>query len=114
MRGLQGDVRGTPDCRLLPRSRSPPEFKTPFALFHQRYATNVLPTWHRAQPLRTLAHNGEINTIWGNRARMEARAATLPLELHPVLSEGGSDSTSLDEIVEMLSHNGRRWPKQYA
>jgi glutamate synthase domain-containing protein 2/glutamate synthase domain-containing protein 1/glutamate synthase domain-containing protein 3 len=84
-----------------------PEFKTPFALFHQRYATNVLPTWHRAQPLRTLAHNGEINTIWGNRARMEARAATLPLELHPVLSEGGSDSTSLDEIVEMLSHNGR-------
>ena len=84
-----------------------PEFKTPFAIFHQRYATNVLPTWHRAQPLRTLAHNGEINTIWGNRARMEARAATLPLELHPVLSEGGSDSTSLDEIVEMLSHNGR-------
>ena len=84
-----------------------PEFKTPFALFHQRYATNVLPSWDRAQPLRTLAHNGEINTIWGNRARMEARAATLPLELHPVLSEGGSDSTSLDEIVEMLAHNGR-------
>jgi len=84
-----------------------PEFKTPFALFHQRYATNVLPSWHRAQPLRALAHNGEINTIWGNRARMEARAATLPLDLHPVLSEGGSDSTSLDEIVEMLSHNGR-------
>ena len=84
-----------------------PDFKTPFALFHQRYATNVLPSWHRAQPLRALAHNGEINTIWGNRARMEARAATLPLELHPVLSEGGSDSTSLDEIVEMLSHNGR-------
>ncbi len=84
-----------------------PEFTTPFALFHQRYATNVLPSWDRAQPLRTLAHNGEINTIWGNRARMEARAATLPLELHPVLSEGGSDSTSLDEIVEMLSHNGR-------
>jgi glutamate synthase (ferredoxin) len=84
-----------------------PEFKTPFALFHQRYATNVLPSWDRAQPLRVLAHNGEINTIWGNRARMEARAATLPLELHPVLSEGGSDSTSLDEIVEMLSHCGR-------
>jgi glutamate synthase (NADPH/NADH) large chain len=82
-------------------------FETPFALFHQRYATNVLPSWHRAQPLRALAHNGEINTIWGNRARMEARAATLPLELHPVLSQGGSDSTSLDEIVEMLSHNGR-------
>ena len=84
-----------------------PEFKTPFALFHQRYATNVLPSWSRAQPFRTLAHNGEINTIWGNRARMEARAATLPLDLYPVLSEGGSDSTSLDEIVELLAHNGR-------
>jgi glutamate synthase (NADPH/NADH) large chain len=84
-----------------------PAFRTPFALFHQRYATNVLPSWSRAQPFRTLAHNGEINTIWGNRARMEARAATLPLDLHPVLSEGGSDSTSLDEIVELLANNGR-------
>ncbi|MBV8140166.1 MAG: glutamate synthase large subunit, partial [Deltaproteobacteria bacterium] len=84
-----------------------PEFKTPFALFHQRYATNVLPSWSRAQPFRTLAHNGEINTIWGNRARMEARAATLPLDLYPVLSEDGSDSTSLDEIVELLANNGR-------
>jgi glutamate synthase (NADPH/NADH) large chain len=84
-----------------------PEFKTPFALFHQRYATNVLPSWSRAQPFRTLAHNGEINTIWGNRAGMEARAATLPLDLYPVLTEGGSDSTSLDEIVELLGQNGR-------
>jgi glutamate synthase (NADPH/NADH) large chain len=83
------------------------EFKTPFALFHQRYATNVLPSWERAQPFRTLAHNGEINTIWGNRARMEARAATLPLDVYPVLTQGGSDSTSLDEIVELLAHNGR-------
>jgi glutamate synthase (NADPH/NADH) large chain len=84
-----------------------PEFKTPLALFHQRYATNVLPSWDRAQPFRTLAHNGEINTIWGNRARMEARAATLPLDVYPVLTQGGSDSTSLDEIVELLAHNGR-------
>jgi glutamate synthase (NADPH/NADH) large chain len=84
-----------------------PEFKTPFTVFHQRYATNVLPSWARAQPFRVLAHNGEINTIWGNRARMEARAATLPLELHPVLTEGGSDSTSLDEAVELLAQNGR-------
>jgi glutamate synthase (NADPH/NADH) large chain len=83
------------------------EYRTPFALFHQRYATNVLPSWARAQPLRVLAHNGEINTIWGNRARMEARAATLPLDVYPVLTEGGSDSTSLDEIVELLAQNGR-------
>ena len=52
------------------------EFKTAIALFHQRFATNVLPSWDRAQPFRTLAHNGEINTIWGNRSNMEARAAT--------------------------------------
>jgi len=84
-----------------------PGFKTPFALFHQRYATNVLPSWERAQPFRCLAHNGEINTIWGNRARMEARAATLPLDMSPILTQGGSDSTSLDEIVELLAHSGR-------
>jgi glutamate synthase (NADPH/NADH) large chain len=84
-----------------------PDFKTSIALFHQRYATNVLPSWDRAQPFRTLAHNGEINTIWGNRSNMEARAATMALDLHPVLTSGGSDSTSLDEIVELLSNNGR-------
>jgi glutamate synthase (NADPH/NADH) large chain len=83
------------------------KFLTPFALFHQRYATNVLPAWHRAQPLRTLAHNGEINTVWGNRARMDARTATIPAENHPICSEGGSDSTSLDEVIEMLARNGR-------
>jgi glutamate synthase (NADPH/NADH) large chain len=96
--------------RLLPQfypDLADPAFETPFAIFHQRYATNVLPSWDRAQPCRTLAHNGEINTIWGNRARMDARAATLSLDLHPVLTEGGSDSTSLDEIVELLAQNGR-------
>jgi len=96
--------------RLLPQfypDLANPDFATAFTIFHQRYATNVLPSWDRAQPCRTLAHNGEINTIWGNRSRMEARADTLPLELHPVLTVGGSDSTSLDEVVELLSQNGR-------
>jgi len=83
------------------------EFITPFAIFHQRYATNVLPAWHRAQPLRMLAHNGEINTIWGNRAHMEARRATLPRECEPVLSESASDSMSLDEVAELLAHHDR-------
>ena len=83
------------------------DFVTPFAVFHQRYATNTLPTWHRAQPGRTLGHNGEINTVWGNRARMEARDSTLPVECKPVLTQGGTDSTSLDETVELLLHNGR-------
>jgi glutamate synthase domain-containing protein 2/glutamate synthase domain-containing protein 1/glutamate synthase domain-containing protein 3 len=83
------------------------EYTTAFAIFHQRYATNVLPSWDRAQPLRTLAHNGEINTVWGNRGRMDARAATIPAECHPILSKDGSDSTSLDEVVELLARNGR-------
>ena len=82
-------------------------FVTPFTVFHQRYATNTTPTWHRAQPGRVLAHNGEINTVWGNRARMAARDSTLPVECKPILTEGGTDSTSLDEAVELLSRNGR-------
>ena len=83
------------------------EFVAPFAIFHQRYATNVLPSWHRAQPLRVLAHNGEINTIWSNRAHMEARGATLPRECEPILTGDASDSMSLDEIAELLANNGR-------
>ena len=82
-------------------------YRTPFALFHQRYATNTLPTWHRAQPGRLLAHNGEINTVWGNRARMAARDSSLPDAFKPILTEGGTDSTSLDEAVELISRNGR-------
>jgi glutamate synthase domain-containing protein 2/glutamate synthase domain-containing protein 1/glutamate synthase domain-containing protein 3 len=84
-----------------------PRYITSFAIFHQRYATNVAPSWDRAQPLRTISHNGEINTVWGNRARMDARAATLPDELKPIFSPDGSDSTSLDETAELLAHNGR-------
>jgi glutamate synthase (NADPH/NADH) large chain len=82
-------------------------FTTSFALFHQRYATNVLPSWDRAQPLRVLAHNGEINTVWGNRARIDARAANIPAENSPIFSADGSDSTTLDEVVELLARNGR-------
>src|SRR5271157_1668927 len=83
------------------------EFVTPFAIFHQRYATNVLPSWHRAQPLRMLAHNGEINTIWGNRAHMEARRATFPQECEPMLTGDASDSMSLDEVAELLANHDR-------
>lgn len=83
------------------------EYVTTFAIFHQRYATNTLPAWHRAQPGRVLAHNGEINTVWGNRARMAARDSTLPVECKPILTRGGTDSTSLDEAIELISRNGR-------
>ena len=97
-------------ARLLPEfypDLADERFVTPFALFHQRYATNVAPSWDRAQPFRILGHNGEINTIWGNRARMTARAATLPDELRPIFTPSGSDSTSLDEVIELLARNGR-------
>src|SRR5580658_1176052 len=67
-----------------------PAYTTPFALFHQRYATNVAPSWDRAQPFRLIAHNGEINTVWGNRARIDARAATLSEDLKPIFSADGS------------------------
>ncbi|QMV20173.1 glutamate synthase large subunit [Granulicella sp. 5B5] len=84
-----------------------PEYVTRFALFHQRYATNTLPAWHRAQPGRKLGHNGEINTVWGNRSRMVARDSTLPVECKPVHTKDGTDSTSLDETIELISQNGR-------
>ena len=83
------------------------DFVVPFAIFHQRYATNVLPSWHRAQPLRMLAHNGEINTIWSYRAHMQARRATLPRECEPILSVEASDSMSLDEVAELLANHDR-------
>jgi glutamate synthase (ferredoxin) len=96
--------------RLLPEfypDLSCSDYVTHFAIFHQRYATNTLPAWHRAQPGRKLGHNGEINTVWGNRARMAARDSTLPVECKPVLTKDGTDSTSLDETVELISQNGR-------
>jgi glutamate synthase (ferredoxin) len=82
-------------------------YASTFAVFHQRYATNVLPRWSLAQPFRLLAHNGEINTIWGNRARMEARRSSLPPAFEPLLTAGLSDSGSLDEVAELLARHGR-------
>jgi glutamate synthase (ferredoxin) len=96
--------------RVLPEfypDLASPEFVTQFAVFHQRYATNTLPAWHRAQPGRKLGHNGEINTVWGNRSRMAARDSTLPVECKPVFTKDGTDSTSLDEAIELISQNGR-------
>ncbi|MFI5041115.1 MAG: glutamate synthase subunit alpha, partial [Acidimicrobiales bacterium] len=87
----------------------------PFAVFHQRFSTNTLPTWERAQPFRMLCHNGEINAIAGNVNRMRARsvlgtkAAGLGEEelFHPVLDDVDSDSGHLDRAVELLVRGGR-------
>jgi glutamate synthase (NADPH/NADH) large chain len=84
-----------------------PRFTSTFTIFHQRYATNTAPSWDRAQPGRAFAHNGEINTVWGNRSRMAARDSTLPIECKPVLTKTGTDSTSLDETIELIAKNGR-------
>src|ERR1700693_3380323 len=71
----KGLVRGV-DLAAFYSDLENPLYETPFALFHQRYSTNTSPSWALAQPFRLLAHNGEINTIAGNRARMRAREAS--------------------------------------
>src|SRR5262249_51355386 len=82
------------------------------ATFHQRFSTNTLPNWRLAQPFRLLAHNGEINTIRANRTWTAARAAKLrsPLvdfsDLGPLVSPDGSDSQSLDNMLEVLLAGG--------
>jgi glutamate synthase (ferredoxin) len=90
-------------------------FAAPFAIFHQRFSTNTLPTWERAQPFRMLCHNGEINALAGNVNRMRARAVLgteavgLGAEelFHPVIDEDDSDSGQLDSVVELLTRAGR-------
>ncbi|MGH7765327.1 MAG: glutamate synthase large subunit, partial [Candidatus Dormibacteraceae bacterium] len=83
-----------------------PGCESRLAVFHQRYSTNTMPDWRLAQPFRTLAHNGEINTITGNRAWMRAREPELESELRGVVWPEGSDSASLDNVLELLVHRG--------
>ncbi len=91
------------------------DFEASLAVFHQRYSTNTSSTWMLAQPFRMLAHNGEINTLMGNRNWMRAREANLssPLwkehirRLVPIINHHGSDSMSLDNVLELLQHSGR-------
>jgi glutamate synthase (ferredoxin) len=86
-----------------------------FTIFHQRFSTNTLPTWERAQPFRGLCHNGEINAIQGNQNRMLARAVLGTEEaglgpealFRPVLDPQTSDSGKLDEALELLVRGGR-------
>ena len=88
------------------------------AVVHSRFSTNTLPRWELAQPFRYIAHNGEINTVRGNRNWITARESTLrsdalPLEvaeLAPIVTEHMSDSASFDEVVELLVQSGRSLP----
>src|SRR4029077_6117820 len=83
-----------------------PRTESRLAVFHQRYSTNTMPDWRLAQPFRMLGHNGEINTITGNRAWMRAREAELEPELRGAVWSEGSDSASLDNALELLVHRG--------
>jgi Glutamate synthase domain 2 len=93
-------------------------FKSAIAVVHQRYSTNTFPTWDLAQPFRFLAHNGEINTIRGNRNWMHAREGVLKSDtfgdslstLFPIIKSHGSDSASLDNVLELLTMDGRTLP----
>lgn len=92
-----------------------PLYESPVSVFHQRYSTNTRPAWALAQPLRMLAHNGEINTLRGNVNWMRAREESLsclakemdPRAVLPVIDSTGSDSTCLDNVFELLVLAGR-------
>jgi glutamate synthase (NADPH/NADH) large chain/glutamate synthase (ferredoxin) len=92
-----------------------PNYTTSLAVFHQRYSTNTFPTWPLSQSCRMLSHNGEINTVQGNRLWTQAREAELKSpffgdsikKLRPIIQPGGSDSSSLDNALELLVMGGR-------
>ncbi len=108
----KGLVIGSRLPDLYPDLRAP--LTVGYAVFHQRYATNTHPVWRLAQPFRSIAHNGEINTVRGNREQVRGRAADAAgsevaralLAAGPLLSEDGSDSLSLDEALELLTTTG--------
>ncbi len=95
-----------------------PRTASKLAMVHSRFSTNTFPTWDRAHPFRLIAHNGEINTLSGNRAWMRAREPLLRSELFgdaledfkPIIRPGGSDSASLDNVVDFLVASGRSLP----
>lgn len=90
------------------------DYEGHFALVHSRFSTNTFPSWDRAQPLRWAAHNGEINTLRGNKNWMRAREGVMASslfgdeldKLYPIIEEGGSDSAALDNVLELLVVNG--------
>ncbi|KAI0198710.1 glutamate synthase [Astrocystis sublimbata] len=90
------------------------DYQAHFALVHSRFSTNTFPSWDRAQPLRWAAHNGEINTLRGNKNWMRAREGVMQSEvfgdeleqLYPIVEDGGSDSAAFDNVLELLTING--------
>ena len=98
-----------------------PYFTSGLAIVHSRFSTNTFPTWSLAQPFRLLAHNGEINTIRGNRGWMEARESVLSTptlgnvkDIRPIIQPGMSDSASLDNVLEFFVMSGLSLPHAMA
>ena len=95
-----------------------PSFVSSVAIFHQRYSTNTFPEWRLAQPFRMLAHNGEINTLKGNRNWMKSHEIRMASGafgdaeacIKPVIRPGASDSAALDQVFELLVRAGRSGP----
>ena len=107
-------------CQILPYypDLKDPDFETHLAMVHSRFSTNTFPSWDRAQPLRFMSHNGEINTLRGNVNWMRARQGTAQSEfygeeitkLFPVVEPECSDSGTFDNVLEFLLMNGRTLP----
>ncbi|HSM63756.1 MAG TPA: hypothetical protein VK833_07455 [Gillisia sp.] len=107
------------DIKFYYKDLLDPKVVTRLALVHQRFSTNTFPTWDLAQPFRYMCHNGEINTLRGNIARMRSREELLKSELFdddlkelfPIILSGKSDSASMDMVVELLLMSGRSLPE---
>ncbi|GGK13807.1 glutamate synthase [Yeosuana aromativorans] len=107
------------DIKLFYKDLTDPLFVTRLALVHQRFSTNTFPTWDLAQPFRYMCHNGEINTLRGNVARMFSRQELMKSDwfgediknILPIVLPGKSDSASMDMVVELLLMTGRSLPE---
>ncbi|KMU86587.1 glutamate synthase [Coccidioides immitis H538.4] len=108
--GFTAHIKGKPSHKII----TDVDYEGHFALVHSRFSTNTFPSWDRAQPLRWAAHNGEINTLRGNKNWMRAREGVLRSDifgdelehLYPIVEEGGSDSAAFDNVLELLTING--------
>ena len=110
-----------PDIKQYFPDLTQPYFTSGLAVVHSRFSTNTFPTWSLAQPFRLLAHNGEINTIRGNRAWMEARESVLSTpalgnikDIRPIIQPNMSDSASLDNVLEFFVMSGLSLPHAMA
>ena len=107
----------TPELQMFFTDLSDERIESALVLVHSRFSTNTFPSWPLAHPYRYIAHNGEINTVQGNRNWMRTRESLLATELigdlekaFPICTIGGSDSASFDEVLELLHLSGRSLP----